>query len=376
MYSWEDLAARALARQFPDVPGRDVNSVAQAVHLIGPIQAQTARSPFLGLAARIPGVTLATISSAYDEHRIVRGSNIRGTVHTSTPEDHPLLEVATRIGQRTTWQRTMKLERTTLEDVWAGIEEFARDDWRTPAELSTHLSAWLQDHDPRAAPTLDNQAGRYFGFGHGGLIRRPLKGGWQAQGAPGYRAASAVLGDRRAILADPEGSMDALVLRHIASYGPASRQDLAWWTGVGLRVVDASLERLADELGDDTGPDGRTYHDIAGGPPPQVPRGVRLLPEFDALFCGYDPKARARVVTPEHHGRLWIQGNGLIPALLLVDGRVTGHWRLPGSGSRRPCEVTWFSGTRRPTKSELAESLAAVEAAYAVTLTGLTITRG
>jgi hypothetical protein len=103
---------------------------------------------------------------------------------------------------------------------------------------------------------------------------------------------------------------------------------------------------------------------------------VRLLPEFDALFCGYDPKARARVVTPEHHGRLWIQGNGLIPALLLVDGRVTGQWRLAGSGARRPCEVTWFSGTRRPTKSELAEPLAAVEAAYGVTVTGLTITRG
>jgi hypothetical protein len=78
MYSWEDLAARALARQFPDVPGREVDSVARALHLIGPIQAQTARSPFLALAARMPGVTLETVSAAYDGHRIVRGSNIRG----------------------------------------------------------------------------------------------------------------------------------------------------------------------------------------------------------------------------------------------------------------------------------------------------------
>ena len=185
MYSWEDLAGLALARQFPDIAGRDVDAVAEALHLIGPIQAQTARSPFLGLAARMPGVTLETISAAYDDHRIVRGSNIRGTVHTSTPEDSPLLEVATRIGQRTLWQRTLKLERTTLEDVWAGIEDFARDEWRTPAELSTHLSAWLREHDPDAGATLDNEAGRYFGFGHGGLIRRPLKGGWQAQGQPG-----------------------------------------------------------------------------------------------------------------------------------------------------------------------------------------------
>jgi len=64
MYSWEDLAARALARQFPDVPGREVDSVTRALHLIGPIQAQTARSPFLALAARMPGVTLETVSAA------------------------------------------------------------------------------------------------------------------------------------------------------------------------------------------------------------------------------------------------------------------------------------------------------------------------
>ena len=376
MHTWEDLAGRALARQFPDVPGRDVVSVARALHLIGPIQAQTARSPFLALAARMPGVTLATISAAYDAHRIVRGSNIRGTVHTSTPEDNALLEVATRLGQRALWQRTLKLGRTTLEDVWAGIEEFARDEWRTPAELSTHLGAWLAQHDPDAGADLDNQAGRYFGFGHGGLVRRPLSGGWQAQGAPGYRTAAAMVGDRTSTLADPEGSIDALVRRHLSSHGPSSRQDLSWWAGVGLRVVDASLDRLGDDLHSETGPDGRDYHDLHDAPPPRIPDGVRLLPEFDALFCGYDPKARARVVTPEHHQRLWISSNGMIPALLLVDGRVTGQWRLPGSGTKRPCEVTWFAGTRRPTKAELAEPVRALEAAYGVTVTGLTVTRG
>ena len=376
MHTWEDLADRALARQFPDVPGRDVSSVAQALHLVGPVQAQTARAPFLALAARMPGVTLETVSAAYDEHRIVRGSNIRGTVHTSTPEDNVLLEVATRLGQRALWQRTLKLDRTCLEDVWAGIEEFARREWRTPAELSTHLSAWLVQHDPGAGATLDNQAGRYFGFGHGGLVRRPLSGGWQSQVAPGYRAASAVIGDRRAALADPDGSIDALVRRHLASHGPSSRQDLSWWAGVGLRVVDAALERLADDLHSETGPDGRTYHDLPTTPPVHVPEGVRLLPEFDALFCAYQPQARARFVTPEHHDRLWISSNGMIPALLLVDGRITGQWRLPGSGIRRRCEVIWFSGTRRPTKAELADPISALEAAYGITVTGLSITRG
>jgi Winged helix DNA-binding domain len=374
-YTWEELAGLSLARQFPDLDGRGVAAVAETVRRIGPIQAQTARSPFLGLAARLPGVTLETVSSAYDDLLIVRGSNIRGTVHTSVPADNPLLEVATRLGNRTLWNRTLKLSQKSLEDVWNGIEDFARDEWRTPAELLTHLSSWIAEHDPGATPTLDNQAGRYFGFGHGGLLRRPLAGGWQSQAAPGYRTASTLIGDRTRVLADPEGSMDTLVRRHITSHGPSSRNDIAWWTGVGLRIVDASLGRLAEDLAGTTGPDGRAYHDLAGAPPPVELPGVRLLPEFDALLCGYDPNARERFVAPEHYRRLWFQGNGMLLAPLLLDGRLSGYWRMPGSGSSRPCEVSYFAGTRRPTKSELAEPVAALEAAYGITATMVSITR-
>ena len=69
MLSWDDLAAGALARQFPDDPG----TVAERVHAIGDMQTQTARSAFIGLAARFPGVTHAEITAAYDAGEIVRG---------------------------------------------------------------------------------------------------------------------------------------------------------------------------------------------------------------------------------------------------------------------------------------------------------------
>ena len=46
-----------------NVRGRVADAVAEALRLIGPIQAQTARSPFVGLAARVPGVTAETITS-------------------------------------------------------------------------------------------------------------------------------------------------------------------------------------------------------------------------------------------------------------------------------------------------------------------------
>jgi len=156
--------------------------------------------------------------------------------------------------------------------VWEGIEEYARDDWRTPDELLAHLRRWLDRHDPNARAAIDNSAGRYLGFGHGGLLRMPLTGGWQSQGAAGYRTASALLGDRSAVFADPDGAVDATARRHLSAYGPASRHDIAWWSGLGLRVVDSALGRLAGELTEREGPDGRIYHDLLEARRPPIRR--------------------------------------------------------------------------------------------------------
>jgi hypothetical protein len=372
--SWEELGALALARQFPGVaaPG-DAAGVADALRRIGPIQSQTARSPFLGLAARFPGVAHAAITAAYEDFAIVRGSTIRGTVHTTVPEQHALLEVATRRGQRSNWVRVLRVEAPAVDDLWASLEDFARDEWRTPAELLGHVTAWTAEHGGAHADALDNGQGRYLGFGHGGLVRRPLKGRWEGQGAPGYRTAAAVLGDRSAVLADPQ-SPDELFRVHLGAHGPASRQDLAWWSGLTLGAVDESLARLA--LDSVTGPDGRDYVvDLADAPPPRSLPGVRLLPEFDALMCAYQPKARQRFVTPEHHDLLWVGANGLVKPPLLVDGRITGYWRAMGSARRRPLEVSYFPGTRRPRKAELDEPVAALEAALGIEITTVSVAR-
>ncbi|HEY5224926.1 MAG TPA: crosslink repair DNA glycosylase YcaQ family protein [Microbacteriaceae bacterium] len=374
-YSWDELAALSLARQFPPIAGTGRTAVAQTVRQIGPIQAQAARAPFLAMAARMPGVTVEDIRSAYDELLIVRGSNIRGTVHTATPQDHALLEVISRAGQRALWARMLRLETTTLEDVWDGLEEFARADWRTPDQLYAFLLGWLEQHDPAANPAIDNDAGRYLAFTHGGLIRRPLVGGWESQGAPEYRAASALLGDRTRILADTNGSLDAIARRYLSTSGPASRHDFAWWSGLGLRIVDATLARLEPETTAKEGPDGRIYYDLVGAPAPVDAPSIRLLPEFDALLCAYGPKARDRFVSPQHLSQVWSRDNGLQPAPMLCDGRLTGYWRLSGSGRNRTCAVTWFTRTRRPRKSELDGPIAALEAAYGITVTGTTLTR-
>lgn len=359
--TWDDLAAAALARQLPEETD-PAGDVAARLERVGPVQSQTARSPFLALAARFPGTTRAEVEAAYEAGTVVRGSTVRGTVHTGTPAQYAALGAATRVGQRTLWQRLLRLERSSLEDLWAATEAYATA-WRTPDDLQAHLHDWLVAHEGRDDVTT-TQPGRYLAFGHGGLVRRPVNGDWAGQGAPEYRTLPPVVA---ATLRDA-------VLLHLRCHGPASRHDVAWWSGLGLRVVDEVLAGLDGLLADD-GPDGRTYLALPGGPAPRTVEGVRLLPEFDALMCAYDPSARVRFAERHHLDRLWSGANGMVLPPLLVDGRITGYWRAAGSARRRPLEVVWFARTRRPRRAELDAPVAALEAALGIEVTDVVLTR-
>jgi hypothetical protein len=369
-YDWDELRGLSLARQFPGIDGVGAEAAAETVRRIGPIQSQTARSPYAALGARLPGVTHGAITTAYESLAIVRGSTIRGTVHTSTADHHLLLDATTRLGQRAIWVRHLPLRHGAVEDLWQATEVFAADAWRTPDELLDHLRGWLLDHDEEIPEAVDRGLGRYLTFGHGGLLRRPLKGSWSGQGAPGYRSATALLPDRE----PPDDAVLETVRLHLASYGPASRRDVAWWSGLGLRQVDALLERL--DLVWHDGPDGLPYADLPDAPTARDLPGVRLLPEFDAVLCGYDPHARDRFVDPADHERLWHKNNGYMLAPVLVDGRIGGYWRIEGSGHGKTLAVTSFAGSRKPRKAELDEPVDALSTALDVSLGSVTVTRG
>ncbi|WP_425307875.1 crosslink repair DNA glycosylase YcaQ family protein [Ammonicoccus fulvus] len=369
--TWPELAARALRRQFPS----EVDGIAGLADRIGPLQTQTARAAFLGLTARSTFADHASITAAYEDLTLVRGSSIRGTVHTSVRAVHPILDVLTRVGIGTRWRSQLGLRDSDPVALWESLDTFAAEGWRTPDELRAHQAAWLAARDP--ASDGDERIGRYLPFSHGSLIRRPLKGGWEGQGAPGYRTASALLGDRSEWYADLAAAVRAGVLLHVRCHGPSSVEDIAWWAGVGRKVIARAVDELADALVGRVGPDGRGYvepldsPDQAPADPAEAVPGVRLLPEFDALLCAYEPSARMRFVDPEHHRIMFSSANGLCRPPLLVDGRITGYWRLDGSGRTRALTAYSFAGTRRPPIAEVRRAATAVTRALPVRLSGV-----
>lgn len=376
-YTREELRALSLARQFPAA-----GTVADLVTAVGPLQTQTARSAYLGLIARNPDLTRDAITAAYEGGDLVRGSTLRGTVHTTTPGLHPLTDAVTRIGQRPLWQRALPLSRHTLEDLWEGIETATRARWLSTDELGEALTSWLGRCEPGLEPNWPSlSAGRYFTFGHGGLVRRPAKVGaaWSGQSAPVYRVLDAVVPGiadrRRSVLADPVRATVDLVEGHLRWYGPTTRHDIAWWSGLGLRQVDAALAELAPRLTTRPGPNGRDHHDLVDGVPDPVERsGIDLLPEFDAVFCGYDPKARDRFARPEHAALLWGARNGVTLAPVLRGGQVIGWWRTDGSGTKRNLQIAVLQG-KVPARRLFDQPLAGVAEALGVTISRVDLGR-
>ncbi len=377
-YTWEQLARSTLKRQFPRIRGRDQSAVVELVRRVGPIQSQVARSPFVTVSSRLPGTTYDAISAAYESFDVLRGSNLRGTVHTCVREHHPLLDTITRRTMELGWRRNLRLEKTTVADVQGSIEDFATGEWRTPEELRVHLVSWLKRHESTEAAELARTSGvgRAFAHVHSAMIRRPLgDGGWDRQAAPGYRVAADVLGEPRSPwLNDPDDALVALTRQHLAAYGPANRRDIAWWSGDGLRHVDAALASLADELTERSGPDGQTYYDLVEAPSGgHADPGVRLVAEFDALVVGYDPKTRDRFLDPDHLPHVWLQQNGTFSSAVLSDARLSASWKFAGQADSRRIEVQMFPGRRRLDESDLADQVKALEQALAISVTDVQI---
>jgi hypothetical protein len=125
---------------------------------------------------------------------------------------------------------------------------------------------------------------------------------------------------------DRDEALVELARRYLASHGPATVQDLRWWSSLTVADIKKALDMLGSDVNRETIDDVTFWSmasDVSRAP---SKRGVHLLQAFDECIIGYtesrffgDPRAAA--------ARAAWRDRILPRGVVLVYGSVAGHWR-------------------------------------------------
>jgi hypothetical protein len=289
-------------------------------HLVG-LQAQAPFPPYYGLWSRLPDFRPNDLATLITERKVVRIALMRGTIHLVSAQDclavRPLVQpVLDRALKAVFGTRLAGIDTRSLAAAGRALVE---EEPRTFSELGALLSEQWPGH----APTALAQGVRALVP----LVQVPPRAVWGAAGQARHTSAESWLGGRLAgaTSLDSSTSLDGLVERYLAAFGPASVRDMQAWSGL------TRLREVADRLR----PRLRTFRDERGTelldlpeaprPDPAIPVPVRLVAEFDNLTLSHAD--RTRIISDHGRARLFTR-NGVFPGIVLVNGFAAGLWRI------------------------------------------------
>jgi len=288
------LLARQLLLERKRIP------VVKAVERLVALQAQYAPSPYVALWSRVEGFRKERLTNALTDGTIIKTGSLRSTLHVLSGDEFPYLISAFIDAQR---GRTAGLG-VDIEALRAAIP----DEPLTNRELTALGHQVLGTDDPWTVS---------FAYRALPFVRTAPVGPW-----PHTKASPYVLW--REPLPDAQVSSARVVLRYIAAYGPASRDDVAQFTFFKFRQIDPALEGLRtfeDEQG-------VTLYDVARAPlaAADAPAPVRFLPAFDSIILAH--RDRSRILPDAYRDTVINKKNATTKNTFTVDGLVAGAWRI------------------------------------------------
>ena len=329
------LSRATLARQhlLSRAPLRAVDAIE---HLAG-MQSQAPLAPYVGLWTRLRDFAPGELATLTEGRQVVRLQLMRNTVHLVSARDAPLLGRAVRRAAGGRVQRELP-GRASRGRTWRPCSaeggRLLAERPRSRAELGRLLAQRWPEAEPRSlgyAVTL-----------HLPLCQVPPRGVWGKGGARDLGPAVGLA--RRAAWSGPAGAVvDALVLRYLGAFGPASVADVQAWSGLTrLREV---VERLPVRVF--RGRDGQALYDLPDAPRPSedTPAPPRFLPEYDNLLLSHADRGRViphasdgAAAARQRRGRRHLPDRRLVAGHLAAAASAScASGRLPGW---RPRTVT------------------------------------
>ena len=318
----------------------DLTAIDAIEHLVG-MQAQAPRAPFVGLWCRLAGFRHEELSELVTSRGAVRAALMRATIHLVSARDclllRPLVQSVLTSGF---WASPFarNVNGIDLDPLLAAGRSLLEERPRTRSELARELTGRWPDRD---AESLAYTVSYLLP-----LVQVPPRGTWAGAGQATWTTVETWLGRD----ASPDLSVDGLVLRYLAAFGPASVMDVQTWCG--LTRLGEIAERLGSRLRRFRDENGRELLDLpdAPRPDPDTPAPPRFLPEYDNLLLSHAD--RSRVIVDGRTVPLY-PGNGGTRGELLVDGRWAANWGTSRSGSTATLTIEPFGRLARRDTAEV-----------------------
>jgi hypothetical protein len=335
------LNRATLARQM--LLAREKVPVVRAVERLAGMQAQVARPPFIGLWSRLREFRREQLLQPLRKRQLVRATAMRATLHLLSAKDYralrpalqPALDAALRSAVR---ERAEGLDLAKLD---AAARACFAGSPCTFEELRARLAARF--------PKADARAMGYAVRTRLPLVQVPTDDVWGFPASADFALAEEWLGEAIDAPAEPE----ALALRYLAAFGPATPADAQAWSGApGLKDAFAALRPKLRAFRDERG---RELYDLpkAPRPPEDAEAPVRFLPDYDNLVLAHDADRR-RIVADEHRKRLTTANLRVLPTFL-VDGFVRGTWELESAKGAATLVLEPFEPLAAAARDALAE---------------------
>jgi hypothetical protein len=312
------LALRLSSLLLRDHSAGRPDTVAGVVEWFGAMQAQDMASGLWSLGVRLPGCTVDDVTAALERREAIRTWPMRGTVHLVPPADarwmldlmgvRALAGAAKRRATIGLDDRTAERAVEVLGAALAGGKRMTR----------AQCLAALTD----AGLPVAGQQGYH-------LLWYASQKGVTCIAPNVGKEQSFVLLDEWAPKPnrpDREEALGIVALRYFRSHGPATRADLARWTGLTMTDVKAGVaaagERLTGVRVDGT----EMLMDAAlADAAPKSSDDWLTLPGFDEYMLGY--KDRSMMLDEGHLDAIVPGGNGVFQATIVRAGRVVGIWK-------------------------------------------------
>jgi hypothetical protein len=322
-------------------------SPVEVIEKLAGLQAQQARPPFVGLWSRIAGFERQALVKQLNARKVVRATLMRGTLHLVSAKDYLAFRGPVQPALSAGFRSAIGSKAPGLD--MDAVVAHARGVFNTPrtfADLRTALAG--------AFPKANDRAMGYGVRTHLPLVTVTDDPGWGFGPDSAFALAEAWLG-KAVPMAE---AADALIVRYLAAFGPATVADAQAWSG--LRGLQPVFERLRPKLVTFAADGGkRELFDLPKAPRPDegtpVP-AAQFIAAFDNVILAHAD--RSRIIADEHRAQV-VTKNLLVLPTFLVDGFVAGTWQTAVSGKTATLTVKPFAGVKPP---KAAKALLAHEA--------------